>query len=237
MKQYLLIGASSGIAQALISIFQENPKVKLVSISRANIVTSSSQHVHFVSDYSISSVREIASSLIASQSVFDYVLFFNGTLHHNQMMPEKQVTQFSEEYYDHLTASNVYPHIRWFAELPRLLCRNSIAKIIILSARIGSISDNRSGGWYSYRMTKAALNMAAKTFSLELNRPKSRAKVILFHPGTTDTALSKPFQKNIPKEKLFTPHFVAQRLSALCDAEIEHTDIDFIDWRFNPIQW
>ncbi|WP_462163127.1 SDR family NAD(P)-dependent oxidoreductase [Pseudoalteromonas xiamenensis] len=237
MKHYLLIGASSGIAQALISILKEKPDAQLVSISRNKLVTLSSQHIHFMSDYSAASVREIASSLIASERLFDYVLFFNGTLHHNQMMPEKQVTQFSEEYYHHLTASNVYPHLRWFAELPRLLCRDSIAKIIILSARIGSIADNRSGGWYSYRMTKAALNMAAKTFSLELNRPKSRAKVILFHPGTTDTALSKPFQKNIAKEKLFTPHFVAQRLSALCDTEIEHTDIDFIDWQFNPIQW
>mmetsp|Transcript_764 Transcript_764/g.1031 ORF Transcript_764/g.1031 Transcript_764/m.1031 type:complete len:131 (+) Transcript_764:3-395(+) len=76
------------------------------------------------------------------------------------------------------------------------------SKVVNLSARVGSISDNRLGGWYSYRMSKTALNMFTKTLSVESKRDK--VIVISCHPGTTDTDLSKPFQKNIQRDKLFS---------------------------------
>lgn len=76
--------------------------------------------------------------------------------------------------------------------------------IVNLSARVGSISDNRLGGWYSYRMSKAALNMFTKTLAVEL---KASSKVISIHPGTTDTDLSKPFQRNVKADKLFTVEY------------------------------
>lgn len=76
------------------------------------------------------------------------------------------------------------------------------AIIVNMSARVGSISDNHLGGWYSYRMSKAAMNMFTKTLSLEVKR--SGVAVISLHPGTTDTDLSRPFQKNVKEAKLFT---------------------------------
>jgi NAD(P)-dependent dehydrogenase (short-subunit alcohol dehydrogenase family) len=82
----------------------------------------------------------------------------------------------------------------------------------VLSARIGSISDNRAGGWYSYRASKAALNMIVKTASIELKRKNKAATLIGLHPGTVDTNLSSPFQNMVPKSQLFTAQQSAQKL-------------------------
>ena len=92
--------------------------------------------------------------------------------------------------------------------MPRiLLCTATFAA---LSARVGSIGDNRLGGWYSYRASKAALNQLLHTASIELRRLNPTSTVLALHPGTTDTALSRPFQGNVPAGKLFDPAFAAQ---------------------------
>jgi len=74
-----------------------------------------------------------------------------------------------------------------------------------VSAKVGSIEDNRLGGWFSYRASKAALNMCLKTLAIEWRRSLPNVAVAALHPGTTDTALSVPFQHNVPPEQLFTP--------------------------------
>lgn len=101
--------------------------------------------------------------------------------------------------------------------LPRLP-RNQRAVFAVLGARVGSIGDNRSGGWHGYRASKAALAMLIKTLSVELKRTHPQAICVALHPGTVDTSMSKPFQGNVAPEKLFTPDFAAVRLIALVDA-------------------
>ena len=97
-----------------------------------------------------------------------------------------------------------------------------------LSARVGSISDNGLGGWYSYRLSKAALNQATVTCARELRR--QRTICVALHPGTTDTGLSKPFQARVAPEKLFPVEFTASQLLDIVDG----LDVDdtgrFIDW-------
>ncbi|MGE8370299.1 MAG: SDR family NAD(P)-dependent oxidoreductase, partial [Pseudomonas putida] len=90
------------------------------------------------------------------------------------------------------------------------LLRKGPATFAALSARVGSISDNRLGGWYSYRASKAALNQLLHTASIELKRLNPNATVLALHPGTTDTELSRPFQGNVPEGKLFEPAFAAR---------------------------
>jgi len=81
-----------------------------------------------------------------------------------------------------------------------------------LSARVGSIQDNRLGGWYSYRSSKTALNMLLKTTAIEVSRTNPAACVIGLHPGTVQSTLSQPFQSNVPPDKLFSPHYSATKL-------------------------
>jgi NAD(P)-dependent dehydrogenase (short-subunit alcohol dehydrogenase family) len=101
--------------------------------------------------------------------------------------------------------------------LPRLP-RERRTVFAVLGARVGSIGDNRTGGWHGYRASKAALAMLIKTLSIELRRTRPQAICVSLHPGTVDTAMSKPFQGNVAPEKLFTPDFAAVRLIAVADA-------------------
>lgn len=101
--------------------------------------------------------------------------------------------------------------------LPRLL-RDRRAVFAVMGARVGSIGDNRTGGWHGYRASKAALAMLVRTLSIELKRTHPQTICIALHPGTVDTAMSKPFQGNVAPEKLFTPDFAAERLIAVADS-------------------
>ena len=109
--------------------------------------------------------------------------------------------------------------------------------MVFLSARVGSINDNRMGGWYSYRASKAALNMLLKTAAIEYARRAKNVKLIAFHPGTTDTTLSKPFQKNIPEDKLFKPDFVARQLLMLVAKTPIDGTLSYLDWDHQSIDW
>lgn len=98
-----------------------------------------------------------------------------------------------------------------------LLAREPKSVFAVLSARVGSIADNRLGGWHSYRASKAALNMLVRTMSIELERVNPHALCIALHPGTVDTRLSRPFRSGIPEGKLFSPAFSAGRLLTVID--------------------
>lgn len=96
--------------------------------------------------------------------------------------------------------------------------REGKAVFAALSARVGSISDNRLGGWHAYRASKAALNQIIRTCSVELARKRPQALIVGLHPGTVETALSEPFRSNVPDGKLFTPEHSAERLLAVINA-------------------
>jgi NAD(P)-dependent dehydrogenase (short-subunit alcohol dehydrogenase family) len=91
------------------------------------------------------------------------------------------------------------------AQAPALLRRDRRSVFAVLSARVGSISDNRLGGWHGYRAAKAALNMLMRGLAIELSRSHPQAVVAALHPGTVDTPLSAPFQRGVLPDKLFTP--------------------------------
>ena len=118
-----------------------------------------------------------------------------------------------------------------------LLGRDRPLHFASLSARVGSIGDNRSGGWYSYRAAKAAQNQLLKSLSIEWRRRWPLATVTLLHPGTTDTALSKPFQTFVPPEKLFTPKRAAEQLVDVLLAQRPEDSGEFLAWDGQPIDW
>lgn len=113
--------------------------------------------------------------------------------------------------------------------LPRLP-RSGKAVFAALSARVGSISDNRLGGWYGYRTSKAALNQLIRTFSIELARQRKDAICVGLHPGTVDSPLSRPFQAGVDPNRLFTPSFAAERLLAVIDTLESSQSGQLIAW-------
>ncbi|WP_343060427.1 SDR family NAD(P)-dependent oxidoreductase [Sphingomonas rhizophila] len=109
------------------------------------------------------------------------------------------------------------------------------AVIAILSARVGSIGDNRLGGWVGYRASKAALNQIIRTFSIELARTRPGLILVGFHPGTVDTGLSAPFQRNLPDGQLLTPTQSARALIGVIDALTPADSGACLDWKGHPV--
>ncbi|KAL5771853.1 hypothetical protein ACOSQ2_011777 [Xanthoceras sorbifolium] len=112
-----------------------------------------------------------------------------------------------------------------------------VAVVANLSARVGSIGDNRLGGWHSYRSSKTALNQLTKTVSVEFSRRKDPVICILLHPGTVDTDLSRPFQRNVPDGKLFTKEFSVQKLLGIINKAKSHDNGKFFAWDGQEIPW
>ncbi|KAJ4702838.1 Short-chain dehydrogenase/reductase [Melia azedarach] len=112
-----------------------------------------------------------------------------------------------------------------------------VAVVVSLSARVGSIGDNRLGGWHAYRASKTALNQLTKTVSVEFARKKDPVICILLHPGTVDTDLSRPFQRNVPEGKLFTKEFSVQKLLNIINNAKSHDNGKFFAWDGQEIPW
>jgi NAD(P)-dependent dehydrogenase (short-subunit alcohol dehydrogenase family) len=160
-----------------------------------------------------------------------------GLLHAPDLVPEKSVTQISIASMQKVFAVNAFgPMLLIKALWPWLRAKRPIV-FASLSARVGSIEDNQLGGWLSYRAAKAAQNQFLKTSAIELSRLNPQSIVLALHPGTTDTALSQPYQANVRPEKLFTPEFVAERLLEVIQHASPADSGSFIAWDGKRIAW
>ena len=245
-QQTLIIGASSDIGMAIAEQVQADKNTGLLLISRnfkhadlQTSVTNSPQVTKIrVKDYQPQSIDHAITQLAQhNQAPITRVFVCNGILHNNTIKPEKRLEDFDAQSFIQVMTSNTLTPMLWIQKLTPLLTGKSPCTFVLFSARVGSISDNRLGGWYSYRASKAALNMMIKTAAIELARRAKNIKLIAFHPGTTDTPLSKPFQKNVPENKLFSAEFVAKQLLDI----VEKTPIDqspsYLDWQGETINW
>ncbi len=239
--QQLVIGAGSAIAKALI---QQNLKQggSVVAVSRQAVSleepSEGSRLVRLQCDYSESSIDSVCAELRKYGIAFDRVTICNGILHHEGLSPEKRLENTSIAPLEAVMRINAFVPLLWVKALKPLLKVNRKPCVITaLSARVGSIGDNERGGWYAYRASKAALNMLLKTAALEYRREVKLVQFLLFHPGTTDSPLSKPFQKNISPTKLFTPEFVASQLMRLQGELKPDLPIQFLDWQGKRVEW
>ena len=148
--------------------------------------------------------------------------------------PERSILKMDRDWIEKSMAINVIGPVILSKELvPHMKTKNSkdgrpISIIANLSARVGSIADNEIGGWYSYRFSKAALNQATRTMAHELKRQGTWS--VALHPGTTDTDLSLPFQKNVAGGRLFPVDFTAKRLLDVVDSMKDVHSGGLFDW-------
>lgn len=160
-----------------------------------------------------------------------------GALHSGEYTPEKSLEALAAESMTAVYRVNCVLPLLWVAALGRRLRRAQDCRIAVLSARVGSLGDNRLGGWYSYRCAKAALNMGLKSAAVELARRARGVKLLAYHPGTVDTPLSAPFQRGVPEGKLFTADFTAARLAALLEEYGPDGQLHYLDWAGETIPW
>jgi NAD(P)-dependent dehydrogenase (short-subunit alcohol dehydrogenase family) len=163
------------------------------------------------------------------------VIVASGILHGDGVRPEKHWGELDAAALSRVFAVNsIGPALVAKHFLP-LLPRQGRSVFAAISARVGSIEDNRLGGWYAYRASKAALNMLLRNFAIELARRAPEAVCIGLHPGTVDTPLSKPFQGNVAPGKLFPPEVSATHLLRVIE-EVDAADSGRVfAWDGSPI--
>ncbi len=243
----IIIGASGGLGLALCKEWQKDNAIGMViAISRSDLPPHESNHKsslhHIESDYSEASIVNSCEQIktLLQDSGIDAiarVCICNGILHNANVWPEKRIEDISISAMQEIFTINSIVPLLWLKALVSIVNGQHDCMIAVFSARIGSIGDNRTGGWYSYRASKAALNMLLKTAAIEYKRRAKNVKLIAFHPGTTDTYLSKPFQRSVKQENLFTAKYVADHLLRIMNTLPVDGELSFIDWENKAIVW
>jgi NAD(P)-dependent dehydrogenase (short-subunit alcohol dehydrogenase family) len=153
----------------------------------------------------------------ASIDSVDLAIVTTGMLHDDQQRPERALKELDPAALTRSFAINtIAPAIVAKHLIPKMP-RDRRAVFAVLGARVGSIGDNRTAGWHSYRASKAALVMLIRNIAIETARTRPNAIIVTLHPGTVDTGMSKPFQGNVAPEKLFTPALAAEQLLKVID--------------------
>jgi len=178
-----------------------------------------------------------AVARIPETPALEWIIIATGWLHDSQYAPEKTYRSLDADHLLHAYRINAVGPALLLKHLVSLLHPSRRCRIGILSARVGSISDNRLGGWHAYRSSKAALNMLIRNFAIELSRTKRRNVIVGLQPGTTDTALSAPFQRHVPEGALQTPDYTATQLLKVLESlkpEDSGGLFDFLGIPFTP---
>ncbi len=153
----------------------------------------------------------------ATLEAVDLAIVTTGMLHDDHQRPERALKELDPAKLARSFAINTIAPALVAKHLIPKMPRDRRAVFAVLGARVGSISDNRTGGWHGYRASKAAIVMLMKTIAIETARNRPNAIIVTLHPGTVDTGMSKPFQGNVAPEKLFTPALAAGQLLRVID--------------------
>ena len=202
-----VIGASGAIGAEFVRQLADDERVaRIHAFARSPLQPPGSKVVSGAIDICDAGSVERAANTLEQDEKLDLVIVATGILHRGDAVrPEKAMGDIDSDAMTELfTVNAIGPAIVARAFLPRMR-RGSKAVFAALSARVGSIADNRLGGWVSYRSSKAALNMILKTLAIEHARRFPDAIIAGLHPGTVDSALSAPFQRRVPEDKLFSP--------------------------------
>jgi NAD(P)-dependent dehydrogenase (short-subunit alcohol dehydrogenase family) len=209
----LVFGASSGIGLALLQL-AVTKGWRAIGVSRQLRPAALDENIVWRQlTYQSDNLAQLDSALaeICQQYQPQKVFICHGLLQQAQVRVEKSIRQLDvDSAYQSWWVNYLVPMLHIKGIWPYLLQQQ--CKVLVLSAKVGSIADNQLGGWYSYRAAKAALNMAVKTAAIELHRQQPHTQLVTVHPGTTDTPLAAPFVKNVPLGQLQTANDTAVRL-------------------------
>ena len=259
----LIVGASRGIGFGFVqALLQNDDIVKIFAAYRCRELASellalADKHRERLICLSMditdeAQITQAVQQMGAAANKLHLVINCVGVLHQGSLQPEKNLSQIDADHLQYYFQVNSIGAVLLAKHLVPLLRHSDRSIYASISAKIGSIGDNRLGGWYGYRASKAALknlpeeapaavlsklNMLMRTVAIEYGRKCPQAIVVMLHPGTTNTRLSKPFQKNVPPEKLFSIERTVSQLLAV----LEELDADdsgqFLSWEGRRLPW
>ena len=218
----VVIGASGGIGAALVAAL-EDEGTPVLAFARA---FAGERHIDLVDEATIAAV----AATVAKGAAPELVMVATGLLHDGEHGPEKTVREIDPSWLARTYAVNAIGPALVAKHLLPLMPRIGKSVFAAISARVGSISDNNLGGWYGYRASKAALNQLIRTLAIEDRRRNPRGVVVALHPGTVDTALSRPFHGNVQPGRLFAPDRAAVQLLDVLDGLKPPDTGKLFDW-------
>ena len=230
MRKVAVIGSSGAIGSAFVDHYINDQSINSIfSFSRSSIGIDNNKVKHFSIDIeNENSVQDAAKSV--EEINFDEIIIASGLLHTNEFGPEKSIKDLkADNILKVLNVNTVGPAIIGKYFLP-LLNKDNKSVMAFLSARVGSISENKLGGWYAYRASKSALNQVIKTFSIELKRTNPKAIIIGLQPGTVDSELSAPFKRSVSNNKLFSAEYSVSQLIGVIERADESSSGNLISW-------
>lgn len=226
----LVVGAG-GIGRALLHALPERaPQLRLWSAGRQG----ADLPLDLEDPASLAAFAERVGQELAPLRL---VICAAGLLHGPELQPEKRLSQVNAAALQRSFAVNAWGPLLLAQAVEAALPRQEPCHFASLSARVGSIGDNRLGGWYAYRAAKAAQNQLLRTLALEWRRRLPLACVTLLHPGTTATALSAPFRSSVAADRLFSPHRAAGHLLEVLEGQTPETSGAFLAWDGQTIPW
>ena len=236
----VVIGAGGGIGRALIAQLRLDARYgHVVGLSRrrpADLIDDAGQ------TWMKADILEARSLLVAARRVTSLgtptrVIVATGALHGPKLSPEKSLRALSADALAEVFEINAIGPALVAQHFLPAMPRDRATVFAALSARVGSIADNATGGWYSYRAAKAALNMIIRTAAIEHARSHPLGVCVAIHPGTVATPLSRPFIGRTPPPRLFTPQIAAGHILRVLDGLGPEATGGFYAWDGAAIPW
>ncbi len=245
MTKVALVGGSGGIGAALLSLLSDRSDIESIHSTyfRSPAAGSLGSIGRFGSDtevvwsqVDVTDETNVERWLEKAGSI-DWLINCAGYLHDLDAAPEKAIAQFEPDYFEKNMRVNCLPNLLLAKHAGKALKSSERGIFASITAKVGSIEDNRLGGWYSYRASKAAANMVLKNLSIEWQRTAPNLRVVALHPGTTDTKLSAPFQSRVSPDKLFSTDKTASYLLAQLDKLHEYPSGRFVAFDGEELPW
>jgi NAD(P)-dependent dehydrogenase (short-subunit alcohol dehydrogenase family) len=236
----VVVGASGGLGRALAELMVESgayERVVALSRRRPDGWEDNARRAWAAVDILDEDSIAAGARLVATLGVPIRIVVATGRLSGFELKPEKSMRALDADALRELFAVNAVGPALVAKHLLPLTPRDRSSLFAAISARVGSIGDNRLGGWYGYRASKAALNMFIRTLAIEHRRARPNGVCVALHPGTVKTALSAPFQSGVPDEKLFSPERSATALLQVMDALGPGDTGGFFAWDGAKIPW
>lgn len=246
-KNILLVGAGHGIGYSLVEkllSYHENLNIYATYRIEKNAGTlfrlkdffEDRLHLYQLDPVLNSQVFELSVELKNLNIEFDCIINSVGMLHSEKITPEKSIKQFDSDSYMSVMKTNSIVTPLLAKHFEKFIVKNKASVFVSISAKVGSISDNRIGGWYSYRASKAALNMLVKGIAIEFERKRMNCIVMAIHPGTTNTELSSPFIKNT-KYKIHSSEETAANIVKVITDKTMDDNGKFFSWDGEELPW
>jgi len=230
-RGHALVVGPGGIGQAMLAALPERaPHLRLWSAGRS----SADLPVDLADP---ASLERLGERVARELSPLRLVIYTAGLLHGPDLRPEKRLSHVEATALRRSFEVNAWGPLLLAKAVEAALPPGEPCHLASLSARVGSIGDNRLGGWYAYRGAKAAQNQLLRTLALEWRRRFPLACVTLLHPGTTATALSAPFRSGVPEGSLFSPSQAAGYLLDVLERQTPEASGAFLAWDGQPIPW